>query len=114
MVHQADPCGLRYLEYYEFRLVREALMERERLLAAAPHIIRPALRAAARCLRAPGLDGAHGAVSVRPSRPPAERLEGSVRLDLTRDPRGAPLKPLTHVGYCLFPTARWTIPASWC
>lgn len=33
--------GLRYLEYYEFRLVREALIEREVLLRAAPHIIRP-------------------------------------------------------------------------
>lgn len=33
--------GLRYLEYYEFRLVREALTEREVLLAAAPHIIWP-------------------------------------------------------------------------
>ncbi|MDQ0395671.1 glycerol-3-phosphate dehydrogenase [Labrys monachus] len=33
--------GLRYLEYYEFRLVREALIEREVLLAAAPHIIWP-------------------------------------------------------------------------
>ena len=33
--------GLRYLEYGEFRLVREALQERERLLAMAPHIIRP-------------------------------------------------------------------------
>jgi glycerol-3-phosphate dehydrogenase len=33
--------GLRYLEYYEFRLVREALMERERLLKLAPHIIWP-------------------------------------------------------------------------
>ena len=33
--------GLRYLEYYEFRLVREALMERERLLRIAPHIIWP-------------------------------------------------------------------------
>lgn len=33
--------GLRYLEYYEFRLVREALMEREVLWAIAPHIIRP-------------------------------------------------------------------------
>jgi len=31
--------GLRYLEYYEFRLVREALHERERLLKAAPHLI---------------------------------------------------------------------------
>jgi D-erythritol 1-phosphate dehydrogenase len=33
--------GLRYLEYYEFRLVREALIEREVLLAAAPHIAWP-------------------------------------------------------------------------
>ncbi len=33
--------GLRYLEFYEFRLVREALIEREVLLRAAPHIIRP-------------------------------------------------------------------------
>jgi glycerol-3-phosphate dehydrogenase len=33
--------GLRYLEYLEFRLVREALMEREVLWRMAPHIIRP-------------------------------------------------------------------------
>ena len=33
--------GLRYLEHYEFRLVREALMEREILLAKAPHISWP-------------------------------------------------------------------------
>src|SRR5689334_6861957 len=33
--------GLRYLEHYEFRLVREALMEREVLLAKAPHIAWP-------------------------------------------------------------------------
>jgi glycerol-3-phosphate dehydrogenase len=33
--------GLRYLEQGELRLVREALTERERLLAIAPHIIRP-------------------------------------------------------------------------
>src|SRR5690348_10641759 len=33
--------GLRYLEQYEFRLVREALAEREVLLRNAPHIIRP-------------------------------------------------------------------------
>lgn len=33
--------GLRYLEYYEFRLVREALMEREVLWGIAPHIIKP-------------------------------------------------------------------------
>jgi glycerol-3-phosphate dehydrogenase len=33
--------GLRYLEYYEFRLVREALMEREVLWGIAPHIVWP-------------------------------------------------------------------------
>ena len=33
--------GLRYLEYYEFRLVSESLTEREVLLANAPHIIEP-------------------------------------------------------------------------
>ncbi|WP_174280448.1 FAD-dependent oxidoreductase, partial [Sphingomonas bacterium] len=33
--------GLRYLEQYDFKLVAEALRERERLVKAAPHLIRP-------------------------------------------------------------------------
>lgn len=33
--------GLRYLEYYDFKLVAESLQERERLLHIAPHIIWP-------------------------------------------------------------------------
>src|SRR5476651_2791343 len=33
--------GLRYLEQFRFRLVREALIEREILWKIAPHIIRP-------------------------------------------------------------------------
>jgi len=33
--------GLRYLEYYEFRLVREALAEREILMRTAPHVVWP-------------------------------------------------------------------------
>ncbi|UTO29233.1 glycerol-3-phosphate dehydrogenase [Bartonella harrusi] len=33
--------GLRYLEHYEFRLVRDALKERETILRMAPHIVRP-------------------------------------------------------------------------
>src|SRR5688500_20298945 len=33
--------GLRYLEYYQFRLVREALAEREIPLSTAPHTVRP-------------------------------------------------------------------------
>ncbi len=35
------PGGLRYLEQYKFRLVREALEEREILLRTAPHIVHP-------------------------------------------------------------------------
>ena len=33
--------GLRYLEHFDFRLVREALAEREVLWGIAPHIVRP-------------------------------------------------------------------------
>lgn len=33
--------GLRYLEYYEFSLVRESLREREHLLRIAPHLVHP-------------------------------------------------------------------------
>ena len=33
--------GLRYLEYFEFNLVRESLREREVLLRVAPHLVRP-------------------------------------------------------------------------
>lgn len=34
--------GLRYLEQYEFKLVREALAERKTLMDMAPHLVRPA------------------------------------------------------------------------
>ena len=33
--------GLRYLEYYDFGLVRKSLREREIVLSAAPHIVWP-------------------------------------------------------------------------
>ncbi|GBQ32202.1 glycerol-3-phosphate dehydrogenase [Gluconacetobacter sacchari DSM 12717] len=85
--------GLRYLEYYEFRLVREALIERERLLAIAPHIIWPLsfvlphsrLVRPAWMLRM-GLflyDHLGGRMTLPRSR--------GVRLD--RDPVGKPLRP---------------------
>ena len=44
--------GLRYLEQYEFRLVRESLAEREVVLHQAPHIVAPLMtRAVAPPLR---------------------------------------------------------------
>ena len=61
--------GLRYLEHYEFRLVREALQEREVLLAKAPHLVlSAAFRAAARAASAAALDAAARPLPLRPSR----------------------------------------------
>ena len=85
--------GLRYLEYYKFRLVREALEEREVLWRAAPHIIWPLrfvlphhqrLRPA--WLLRLGLflyDNLGGRKLLPPTR----------TIDLATDPAGRPLKP---------------------
>ena len=86
--------GLRYLEYYEFRLVREALMEREVLWRNAPHIIWPMrfVLPYAKGLRPAWLlrlglflyDHIGGRKAL-----PATRT-----LDMRSDPAGKPLKPL--------------------
>lgn len=84
--------GLRYLEYYEFRLVREALIEREVLLSSAPHIIWPM----------------RFVLPHNPADRPAwlvrlglflydhlggrKRLPGTRSLDLRTAPEGAPIK----------------------
>ena len=49
--------GLRYLEYYEFGMVRKSLVERELLLRGAPHIM---LAAALRDAAQPGACGRSG------------------------------------------------------
>jgi glycerol-3-phosphate dehydrogenase len=85
--------GLRYLEYYEFRLVREALFERERLLEAAPHIIWP-LR-----FILPHEKGIRPAWFVRlglflyDHLAPRRKLPGTATIKLTRHPAGRALKP---------------------
>ncbi|MDR5759610.1 glycerol-3-phosphate dehydrogenase [Caballeronia sp. LZ035] len=84
--------GLRYLEYYEFRLVREALIEREVLLNAAPHIIWP-LR-----FVLPHSPGDRPAWLVRTGLflydhlGGRKKLPGTRSLDLHRMPEGAPIK----------------------
>ncbi|GGF34358.1 glycerol-3-phosphate dehydrogenase [Aliidongia dinghuensis] len=91
--------GLRYLEYGEFRLVREALIERERLLSLAPHIIWP-LR-----FVLPHPPGLRPAWMIRlglflyDHLGGRQRLPGSHAVDLTRDPRGAGLDPSIKRGY---------------
>ena len=91
--------GLRYLEYYEFSLVRKALQEREVLLRSAPHIMWP-LRFV---------------MPHDPSMRPAwmiriglfmydhlarrEVLPGSRTVDLRRHEAGVPLKPEFKRGF---------------
>jgi glycerol-3-phosphate dehydrogenase len=85
--------GLRYLEHYEFALVREALSEREVLWGIAPHIIwplrfvlphRPGLRP--RWLLRLGLF-LYDHIGGR------KFLPATQSVDLARHPAGAPLKP---------------------
>ncbi len=85
--------GLRYLEHFEFRLVREALVEREVLLRSAPHFIRP-LR-----FVLPHRAGLRPAWVVRLGLFLYDHLGGREilpacrSLDLRSDPAGAPLRP---------------------
>ena len=92
--------GLRYLEYYEFRLVREALKEREVLLAAAPHIIWPLrfLLPHARHLRPAWM--IRTGLFLYDNIGGRERLPASRGVDLKSDAVGAPLKPEFTKGFC--------------
>ena len=87
--------GLRYLEHYEFRLVREALMEREVLWAMAPHIIWPM-----RFVLPFQKGGVRPAWLIRLGLFLYDHLGGrkllppTKSLDMRRDPAGKPLKPI--------------------
>ena len=91
--------GLRYLEFYQFRLVRESLAEREVLLRSAPHIIRPLrfvlpFRSGGRpwwMLRA-GLF-LYDHIGGRRLLPPTQVL------NLRTDPAGEPLQSDLHRGF---------------
>ncbi len=105
--------GLRYLEYFEVRLVRESLIERERLLAAMPHIswpmrfvlpYHPAMRFESRTPTArllstvmPWMKGRRPAWLIRLGLFLYDNLGGrkmlppTRTLDLRRAPEGAPL-----------------------
>ena len=91
--------GLRYLEHYEFRLVHEALAEREVLWAAAPHIIWP-LR-----FVLPHHKGLRPAFVLRAGLLMYDYLGGrkllppTKTLDLRTDPAGQPLKDGYRVGF---------------
>ena len=91
--------GLRYLEHFEFRLVRAALSEREVLLSIAPHIAWPMT------FVLPHHAGLRPVWMIRAglwlydhlSR--RRRLHGTRRLDLRQAPEGAPLTPSLTTGF---------------
>ena len=91
--------GLRYLEHYEFTLVRKALQEREVLLRAAPHIIWP-LR-----FVMPHDEGQRPAWMIRTGLflydhlARRELLPGSESIHLRRHAAGQPLKPYLDRGF---------------
>src|SRR5665647_1042011 len=91
--------GLRYLEQRAFRLVREALSEREVLLRMAPHVIRP-MR-----FMLPPLPGMRAPLLLRfglfvYDMLGARKLLPAARtVDLTHHPVGQPLKRLFRYGF---------------
>ncbi len=91
--------GLRYLELYEFRLVHEALAERELLLAAAPHIIWPLK------FVLPHEKGLRPVWMLRlglflyDHLARRKRLEGSHMVSLKGNALGAPLRETYNVGF---------------
>lgn len=113
--------GLRYLEYFEFRLVREALEERETLLVAMPHISwpmrfvlpyapdmrfegdTPTGRLLSRFM--PWMKGRRPAWLIRlglflyDSLGGRKILPGARKVDLSVDPAGRPLQPKFRFAY---------------
>ena len=91
--------GLRYLEHYEFGLVRESLSEREALWAIAPHIIHP-LR-----FVLPYVQGLRPRWLLRLGLFLYDHIGGRKRLpptrtiDLKTHPAGAPLRPGFGTGF---------------
>lgn len=105
--------GLRYLEHYEFRLVQEALSEREVLWAEAPHLIK-ALR-----FVLPHHKGLRPAFILRTGLAMYDYMGGrrllppTKTLDLTRHEAGKPLKPGYRLGFeysdCWVDDARFVV-----
>lgn len=94
--------GLRYLEYYEFALVRQALKEREKLLRIAPHLISP-LR-----IVLPILPNMRPAWLIRLGLWIYDHLGGKISLPATRalslkdTPEGAPLTAGLNKAFAYF------------
>jgi glycerol-3-phosphate dehydrogenase len=91
--------GLRYLELYEFRLVREALAEREVLLSIAPHITWPLTFVLPHDANLRPTWMIRAGLFLYDHLAPRSGLPGSRGLDLRRDAAGKPLKESFTKGF---------------
>ncbi len=91
--------GLRYLEYYEFSLVRKALAEREVLLRAAPHIIWPLRFVMPHDPSMRPVWMIRAGLFLYDHLARRELLPGSMTVRLAQHPAGAPLKPQFRKGF---------------
>ncbi|WP_425259137.1 glycerol-3-phosphate dehydrogenase [Rubrivivax sp. RP6-9] len=91
--------GLRYLEYYEFALVRKALAEREVLLKNAPHIMWPLRFVMPHDAAMRPVWMVRAGLFLYDHLARREVLPGSSTVDLRTHPAGAPLKKVFRKGF---------------
>ena len=91
--------GLRYLEHFEFRLVREALAEREVLLQIAPHLIRPLSFILPHDHTLRPFWMIRLGLFLYDHLSGRRRLRGSYRIPLRRHPAGVPLQDRLTKGF---------------
>lgn len=92
--------GLRYLEFFQFRLVRDSLREREILLNAAPHIVRPLDFILPHSPRQRPFWTIRLGLSLYDRLARRNRLPASHALEFAGHPAGAPLAPEYKRGFC--------------
>jgi glycerol-3-phosphate dehydrogenase len=91
--------GLRYLEFYDFRLVRKSLREREIVIDAAPHIVRPMRFVLPHDAHLRPVWMIRAGLFLYDHLARRRRLAGSEGVDLRRHPAGAPLDPRYTRGF---------------
>jgi glycerol-3-phosphate dehydrogenase len=91
--------GIRYLEHYEFGLVRKSLQERELLMKSAPHLIRPLRLVVPHDPHMRPLWMMRIGLFLYDHLARREVLPASTTLRLRGSPLGAPLQPRLHKGF---------------
>ena len=91
--------GLRYLEFYDFRLVRKSLREREILIGSAPHIVRPMRFVLPHDAHLRPAWMIRAGLFLYDHLARRRQLSGSEGVDLRSHPAGAPLDPRYTRGF---------------